>query len=266
MMPSTKTELTAGSLFTGIGGIDEGFIRAGVKVLWQSEVEPFCKELLKRRYPGVPNYGNIRNDFDPPATDILFGGFPCQPVSEQGNGKYMSDHRWLWPRMLHYIQKQEPRWVVIENVPGLRTSGVALQKVLYDLAESGYDAEWNSIPANAVGAPHRRERIFIVAYPTVGTNFGDSTIFWKPQRKEETFYKTCHFRSRWVHRYGYGELATRTSELKAGYGWWGVEPRLPRLVYGIPNRVDRCKALGEAVVPQVAEWLARRIVKAEQER
>src|SRR5688500_1773737 len=258
--------LTAGSLLTRIGVMDEGFLLAVVKVVWHSEVEPYCIKLLQRRYPGVPNYGNIREEFNPPFTDILFGGFPCQPVSEQGSGRFFNDYRWLWPRMLYYVRKQQPRWVVIENVPGLRTSGVALQQVLRDLAESGYDAEWNSIPANAVGAPHRRERIFIVAYPAIGSNDSDPTVFKNGQSKPETFYKTCSFRSWWVHRYSGGKLETRASELKTGYGWWRFEPRLPRLVYGIPDRVERCKALGEAVVPQVAEWLARQIVHVERER
>jgi DNA (cytosine-5)-methyltransferase 1 len=153
------------SLFAGIGGLDLGLERAGMRCVAQVENDPYCVRVLAKHWPGVPRWGDIR-DLDPkelPDHDLICGGFPCQPVSLAGARQAQDDPRWLWPEMFRIVRTVRPRWVLVENVPGLASAG--LGDVLGDLASVGYDAEWQSIPAAAVGAPHLRWRIFIVAYP-----------------------------------------------------------------------------------------------------
>jgi site-specific DNA-cytosine methylase len=154
-----------GSLFTGIGGMDKGLEDAGWECAFQIEIDPYCTAVLEKHWPNVPRFGDITEvDFDEvPAVDLLAGGFPCQPVSYAGKGKAQADHRWLWPHFARAIRALRPRLVLVENVPGLRGRG--LDTVLGDLTTLGYDAEWHCIPAAALGAPHRRDRIWIVAYP-----------------------------------------------------------------------------------------------------
>jgi DNA (cytosine-5)-methyltransferase 1 len=154
-----------GSLFTGIGGMDKGLEDAGWECAFQIEINPYCTAILEKHWPNVPRFGDITEvDWNEvPAVDLLAGGFPCQPVSYAGKGKAQADHRWLWPHFARAIRALRPRLVLVENVPGLRGRG--LDVVLGDLATIGYDAEWHCIPAAALGAPHRRDRVWIVAYP-----------------------------------------------------------------------------------------------------
>ncbi len=153
-----------GSLFSGIGGIDLAFERAGFKVAFQVEIDEFCQKVLQRHWPDVPRYGDIRavTGRDLPAVDVLAGGFPCQPVSVAGRRKAQADERWLWPEFARLIGDLRPRFVFLENVPGILTAGGA--DVVTDLAALGYDAQWGIVAASDVGAPHRRERWWCVAY------------------------------------------------------------------------------------------------------
>jgi DNA-cytosine methyltransferase len=111
--------MTVGSLFSGIGGFDLGLERAGMQVIWQSEIEPHCCKVLKKWWPDVPNLGNIFKIKDPPAVDLICGGFPCQPFSIAGKRKGKADDRYIWPEMLRVITEVKPRWVFAENVPGI---------------------------------------------------------------------------------------------------------------------------------------------------
>ncbi len=156
------------SLFAGIGGIDLGLERAGMTTVAQVENDPWCTQVLEKHWPTVPRWTDI-HDVDPkelPDHDIIAGGFPCQPVSIAGTRLAQDDPRWLWPQFARIVRVVRPRYVLVENVPGLASAGMG--DVLGDLAEIGYDAEWTSIPAAFVGAPHLRWRIFIVAYPAGG--------------------------------------------------------------------------------------------------
>ena len=164
-------ELRYGSLFSGIGGIDLGMDMAGFECAWQVEIDDYCRQILDKHWPGVPKYKDIYElkgeEIEP--VDILCGGFPCQPVSVAGKRGGVDDERWLWDEFYRLICELRPRWVVAENVTGLfsANSGRAFAGVLRDLAESGYDAVWDVYPAGGpggVGAPHRRERVFIVAH------------------------------------------------------------------------------------------------------
>lgn len=234
--------LTVGSLFSGIGGFDLGFERAGFDIAWQVEFDPFCQSVLKKHWPNAKLYSDIRevnaNELQP--VDVVCGGFPCQPVSVSGKRKGQQDERWLWPEFARIIRGIRPRYVVVENVPGLLTvdGGRLFGVVLGDLAACGYDAEWQVLSAAALGAWHRRERLFIVAYPSC-------------QRLEE----------REVFGGDAGQKLTAFArDCSTGTGIWAVESGVCPTLDGISNRVERLKALGNAVVPQVAEYLARLVL------
>ncbi len=162
--------LTVGSLFSGIGGIDLGLKRAGFEIVWQVEINEYRQKVLAKRFPNAVRYGDIRTvgKHNLPAVDLLVGGFPCQPHSLAGSRKASEDERDLWGEFYRVICEIRPAWVLAENVPGLLSSedGRFFGGILRDLAALRYDAEWQCIPAAALGAPHIRERVFIVAYPT----------------------------------------------------------------------------------------------------
>jgi DNA (cytosine-5)-methyltransferase 1 len=159
--------VTFGELFAGIGGFSLGLERAGMTCKWQVEIDPYATAVLRKHWPDVPKHDDVRT-FPPTHThtqdfsvDLICGGFPCQDISVAGKGAGLAGERsGLWNDFARIIRTVRPRWVVIENVPALTARG--LGTVLRDLAEIGFDAEWHCIPASAVGAPHRRERIWIV--------------------------------------------------------------------------------------------------------
>jgi DNA (cytosine-5)-methyltransferase 1 len=160
--------ITIGSLFTGIGGLDLGLERAGMQVKWQVEIEKYAVKVLEKHWPKVKRYGDIKGiDWSQvEKVDLVCGGFPCPPVSCAGRRKGNEDVRWLWPEFLRCICEVQPRWVLIENVRGLLSAndGREFTEVLRGLSGAGYDAEWSLLSAKDVGAPHLRERVFIVAY------------------------------------------------------------------------------------------------------
>ncbi len=156
---------TVGSLFSGIGGLDLGLERAGMNVIWQSEIDPYACKVLSKHWPEVVNHGDIKkiNWASVERPDVICGGYPCQPFSQAGKRKGADDPRHLWPWVREAISELRPRYAILENVRGHVTLG--LSTVLGDLAAVGYDAEWNIVSAASVGANHRRERVIIVAYP-----------------------------------------------------------------------------------------------------
>lgn len=256
-------KLTHGSLCTGIGGIDLGFERAGFVTKFQVEIDEFCLAVLAKHWPSTTRYrdirdccgGMLRTDTDDlrcaecgrlywlPYVDVLSAGFPCQPESLAGKRLGKNDERYLWPEVGRIIRDLRPRFALLENVPGI-LSGGNFGSILGDLAEVGYDCEWTCLAASSFGAEHKRERVFVVAYP----NEARSQIW----------------RSR-------GEDAANEGIFGAGLGFaFGTQtPGLERRgetrwrgdVHGIPRRVDRVKALGNAVVPQIAEWIGKRIIE-----
>lgn len=217
--------LCVGSLFSGIGGLDLGLERAGMRVVWQCEADEWCRRVLAKHWPDIPCYTDVRYiTADAPPVDVLCGGFPCQPVSVAGKRLAQDDERWLWPEFFRVICALRPRIVIVENVAGLLARGIG--DVLGDLAKAGYDAEWERLPAAAIGAPHRRERVWIMAYPCGSRLEGDGPAW-----------------TAW-------DCAA-----------WPTEPNVRRVAHGIPHRVDRTRGLGNAVVPYVAEQIGRRVVE-----
>jgi len=157
--------LTVGSLFSGIGGLDLGLERAGMNVIWQSEIDKYACRVLKKHWPEVPNHGDIKlidwSRVERPS--VICGGYPCQPFSQAGHRKGEEDPRHLWPWVRQAISELRPDYAILENVRGHLSLGGTT--VIADLAAIGYDAEWRIVSAASVGAAHRRDRIIIVAYP-----------------------------------------------------------------------------------------------------
>jgi DNA (cytosine-5)-methyltransferase 1 len=223
------------SLFSGIGGLDLGLERAGMTVVGQVEIDPWCQRVLAKHWPEVPRHDDVRTAAgwwrreQRPVVDLVAGGPPCQPVSEAGRRLAQADPRWLWPGMCNFVAAIRPVWVLIENVPGLRTRGLA--DVLRDLDGLGYLAAAGTISACEMGAPHPRERLFTVAHAH-GTRCG-SRRGVEPARPPAV-----------------------------GASWWAAEPAVDRMAHGVPGGVDRRRGLGNAVVPQVAEHIGQLIMAA----
>lgn len=235
--------LFCGSLFSGIGGMDLGLERAGFKLKWQVEIDPYCRRVLERHWPDVRRWDDVRTwpQPDTERVDLLCGGFPCQDISAAGNKAGIEGERsGLWREYARIIRELRPPLVLVENVAALLDRGI--DRVLCDLAEMGYDAEWAVLPACAFDAPHSRERLFCIAYANGGElrTSGPSAI--------EAGATRLHF-----------DGAEQTRQVGS---WWSVEPEPCSVVYGVPGVVDRLRGFGNAVVPQVAEWIGRRIIAA----
>ena len=247
------------SLFSGIGGLELGLERAGMTVVGQVEIDDYCRCVLAKHWPEVPRHDDVRTAVDwwqsepRPAVDLVCGGFPCQPVSVAGLKRAQEDERWLWPAMAHVIAEIRPRWVVAENVPGLRKLGLA--DVLGDLDRLGYRARPGLISACAVGAPHARQRLFTLAHAEShrcgqGRAWrSDLHAAPRPRKQEPVLAHPDRVRAEPERR-----------------DWWAAEPDVARMAHGIPDRVDRTRALGNAVVPQVAEHVGRLILATDAER
>ena len=157
--------MTHGSLFSGIGGIDLGFEMAGIETTWTCELDDWANGLLQKRFPNAKHYRDVQKigKDNLKSVDIISGGFPCQDISTAGKGEGLDGKRsGLWFEMWRIICELQPRWVLIENVANLANKGGV--RVLHDLAEAGYDAEWQVISARDVGGKHLRKRLWIIAY------------------------------------------------------------------------------------------------------
>lgn len=163
-----------GSLFSGSGALDLAVRQAfDAKVAWHCENDPDASRTIARHWPGTPNLGDVTqidwNRYDSAKyapIDILTGGYPCQPFSLSGKRNGLNDDRNLWPHFAAAIRHLRPSIVILENVAGHRSMGFG--RVLGDLAEIGYDTQWCSVRASDVGAPHKRERVFVIAHPPGG--------------------------------------------------------------------------------------------------
>ena len=161
--------MTHGSLFSGIGGFDLAAEWMGWENLFHCEIEPFCQKVLKHYWPNAETFIDIKNsNFKKyeKKVDVLTGGFPCQPYSMAGKRRGKDDDRHLWPYMLTAIRTIKPRWIVGENVFGLInwSNGLVFEEVQLDLEAAGYEVQPFILPAAAIGAPHRRDRIFFIAH------------------------------------------------------------------------------------------------------
>jgi DNA (cytosine-5)-methyltransferase 1 len=218
-------------LFSGIGGFSLGLERSGgFETVAFCEIEEFPRHVLAQHWPHVPCYQDVnkltaeRLAADGISVDAICGGFPCQDISLVGRMSGIGGAKsGLWNEMFRLISDLRPRVVIIENSPVLRSRG--LEQMLGQFCEIGYDAEWHCIPANSLDAPHRRDRVWVIAYPT-GERDGLPAI------------EICT---------GWDQLVYRD--------WWSAEPAVCRVDDGVPDRVDRLAALGNAVVPAIPELI-----------
>jgi DNA (cytosine-5)-methyltransferase 1 len=165
---NSSKALTFGSLFTGLGGLDLGLERAGLVCKWQVEISEPMRRILKTHFGGIPKFADVREvgSHNLSAVDVIVGGFPCQDISSAGKklGIQHGERSGLWREYYRIICELQPRYVIVENVAALRFKGRGIDIVLGDLAKSGFSCEWDCIPASAIGAPHQRDRIFLVAW------------------------------------------------------------------------------------------------------
>ena len=250
--------LTAGSLFSGIGGLDLGLERAGIKIAWQCESDEFCRRVLKKHWPDVPCYEDIKAiDHDTPKVDTLFGGFPCQPISDHGRRDGTTGDRWLWPEFARVIKALKPQYVLIENIPALLRRG--MREVLTDLSSLRYDAEWDVLPAAFFGAPHQRERIFILAYSHSKRRGGGWGIDAEHALPYYEDWNTAQGISEWE-----GWKRWLVSLLRDS-NWEETPSAIRGMDDGAAKRLHRAriKACGNAVTPQQAEFMGSMIVRME---
>jgi len=182
------------SLFSGIGGIDRAANMFGIKTVAFVECDPFCQAILKLRFPGVPVYGDIRGVTAKQlkhdgitSIDIVAGGFPCQGNSTAGKRKGKADERYLWPEMARVVREVESPWMVAENVRGILSvdGGELFGDVLRDVANMGHSAGWGCWGACDVGAPHQRNRVFIMAH-SKGKRCGEARYDWRRSKEWTT--------------------------------------------------------------------------------
>jgi DNA (cytosine-5)-methyltransferase 1 len=228
MSQNNSEEWSCAGLFSGLGQLEAGLERAGMRVLWSCEAAAGRRAVLRWERPSVPVYQKVE------AIDaarvarprVLAGGFPCQDVSDAGQRLGIEGLRsGLWAHFARLIGEFRPEYVIVENVPGLLARGMG--RVLGDLAASGFDAEWDVLPAAAFGAPHLRARIWLLAYPRGQRAKADVTVFaGRPLP----------------------DVRTR----------WPAEPGVPRVDDGVPPWLG--EAVGDSLVSQIAEYIGRRVI------
>ncbi len=277
-----------GSVFAGIGGLDLGLERAGMECKWQVEIDPYGKRVLKKHFPNVAQFGDIREcgAHNLNFVDLICGGFPCQDISNANTAHaggllgLAGARSGLWREYARIICELEPRWVLIENVGAVTVRGIGA--VLWDLAASGYDAEWATISAASLGAVHQRKRLYIVAERRVRfanemRDDGDGEL-WCDEC--EMPYAECRHPGpdNWTEDFlqdpNRERLERDERRILAQPDNWRHDADLARSARGnptprvcgrgdgIPHRMDRLKGLGNAVVPQVAQWIGERIMEA----
>jgi DNA (cytosine-5)-methyltransferase 1 len=316
--------LTTVDLFSGIGGFARGLEATGhFRTTCFVEQDPYCQAVLKHHWPDVPILDDIKNakafDFPETRPDLVCGGFPCQPFSQAGRQRAQDDPRHLWPEMLRVIRELRPTWVVGENVVGLIKLG--LDEVLTDLEGEGYATRTFNIPACATGAPHLRQRVWVVAHSEsqsepdgtfdgnagqrqLGFGFGGSEAsshgpdpddhgsHRATEHEPDAQHGQAQLRDEQVREPGSvgqdvadaddqrgqerhaqrpeqdrqgqtGDAVSRGSSVSdRPEDHWRSEPAVGRLVDGLPNRVSQLRALGNSIVPQIAQEIGQAIKTA----
>jgi DNA (cytosine-5)-methyltransferase 1 len=292
--------MTHVDLFSGIGGFALAAEWAGFTTIAFVEIDPYCQAVLKKHWPEVPIFGDIKGFKWPMADSIneglqgygkscqcsrelpvgagcqitlLTGGFPCQPFSCAGKRRGKEDDRYLWPQMFRVISEVRPTWVLAENVAGIVK--MELDNCLSDLESEDYETEAFIIPACAVNAPHRRDRVWIVAHGK------DTRVIGRKWVARNDEVKNIEGGNQGKRSSGYdgGQDVADTKRIlpqrhqcgrgKTEFGRscrWSVEPDVGRVAHGVPSRVDRLKCLGNAIVPQVAFPILQAIAQIEREK
>ena len=274
-------------LFSGIGGFSIGLEKAGFETVAFCEIEPYCRGVLGRHWPDTPIYGDVKQltgeqlRADGIVPDVIVGGYPCQPFSVAGRQRGEEDPRHLWPEVHRLIRELRPRWVICENVSGHIKLG--LDEVLSTLEAEGYTVWPFIIPACSIDAPHKRDRVWIVANTdSDDRRHGSST---EPQRGQARMEHGGSCQGQSVGKsdqdvadskserlqgrteepaYGVGDLQGKSERGGTDFrDGWPTEPNVGRVVDGLPHRSHRIKALGNAVVPQIPEAIGLTIMRYE---
>ena len=270
-------------LFSGIGGFALGLEAAGFETAAFCEIDPYAQKVLKKNWPGVPIYDDVRRITadrlvsDGVGVDVITGGFPCQDISVAGNQKGIDAERsGLWSECSRLLGDIRSRYAIFENVTNLLTGdgGDWFKRVLWDISTVGYDAEWHCIPASAIGAHHHRDRVWILAYPNeLGLEkhgYGESNepfinceAISNPS--SEGLQGGQEARNNGKDRQEpRNQLITGLGGVQGGV--WEAEPNVGRVANGVPARTHRLRCLGNAVVPQIPELIGRQIMEVERGR
>jgi DNA (cytosine-5)-methyltransferase 1 len=239
-----SVSVTFGSLFAGIGGFDLGFERAGMVCKWQVEIDDYATKTLKKTWPNVRRERDIRScgRHNLEDVDVVCGGPPCQPISIAGDGKGSSDERWLWGEYLRIIRDLRPRIAIMENPPAL-LDYPEFNGILASLASVWSCVEWDCVPAEAFGAHFAGDRLFIVA------SSSEASCLRR---------KGCWSSEVETNQWGRDEFE-RLVRVETEHGV--PAGSLGRISDGVSNRTHRLRGLGNSIVPQVAEWIGRRILE-----
>jgi DNA (cytosine-5)-methyltransferase 1 len=277
--------MTHVSLFSGIGGLDLAAEWAGFETILQVEMDDYANRVLEKHWPDVRRIRDVREvtrEKVEGEVTLLSGGFPCQPFSSSGKRRGREDDRYLWPEMLRVVRELKPRYIVGENVSGLVSinEGLEIESIITDVENEGYEVWAGIIPACGVGAPHRRDRVFIIAHSEHPARKSKRERKQKISEKLGASYKGRVYTQDVAdtgckHESGNtsgmetdkAERTTRKLSFKSsgkGQGrQWEVEPDVGRVAHGISSRMDRLKCLGNAVVPQQAYPIFRAIAEVE---
>jgi len=259
-MSNALGKLTVGSLFAGIGGIELGLEwTGGFETVWQVEIDDYARRVLEKHWPNVRRWDDVRT-FPPEPVDewrcdLVCGGFPCQDVSVAGRRKGIEGERsGLWFEYARIIRALRPNYILVENVAGLLDRGAG--RVFGELAESGYDAEWISLSASEFGADHERERVYILAYPEETRR---SNVLHSARGPREFHRSYFHYWGK-ERDWGIGKLGRcRLDSVRRA-----IAAGVFGMAYGVSDSLEpRLECLGNAVVPQVAQWIGERILEAE---
>ena len=279
-------------LFSGIGGFSLGLeATGGFETSAFCDIDPYCRKVLQQHWPNVPIFEDIKKlkGTDIGTVDIITGGYPCQPFSVAGKQKGVEDKRHLWPEYFRLIKECRPTWVIGENVSGHIKLG--LDSVISDLESEGYSTRTFSISASSIGANHKRERIWIVAHrkENVADAYGVNDAIGRVNRtiqetggsgsidergsgtnangfsqssKNETLDSTITNSNskRQQEQWRTSTTQTKNKSIECS-SWWKTEPNVGRVVNGVPNRVDRLKALGNSLIPQIPFYIGQTILR-----
>lgn len=241
-------------LFSGIGGFSLGLERTGgFRTVAFCEIDPYCRRVLSKHWPGVPIHEDVRT-LGRVECDVICGGFPCQDISAAGHQAGIDgEQSGLWSEFFRLIRDIRPRYVIVENVSALLYAGI--DRVLGDLASVGYDAEWHCISAAHIGAPHIRDRVWIVAYPGQ-----EHRLVELPEHGQGAEKQGSEKQARLAGLNNGDESRMGRTDSER---WWADKPPVCGMADDVPGRLDRLGALGNAVVPAIPEIIGRAILEAE---
>ena len=282
-------------LFAGIGGFTLGLERAGFETVAFCEIDPFAQKVLNKNWPKVPIYDDVKEitaaqlKADGIEVDIITGGFPCQDISVAGRQEGLKGERsGLWSECARLLRDIRPRYAIFENVRNLLNgnNGDWFRQVLWEISAIGYDVEWHCIPASALGAHHKRDRVWIVAYCNSDDRRRRSST--QPHQRETRLESRCSSagqsfteasqtmadssserlqRSTKAGNNGENRTQSRYQLITgcSGVSWdaWKTESSVGRVANGVPDRTHRLKCLGNAVVPPIPEMIGRAIMQRE---